>query len=102
MSKLEGRLAKIERDKFGDREANWIIFVPEGKEYREKVLEMFNDYRRRHIDVSFHPANWAPSQPQWVPVSLDDLSDEDLQSCIDGLDALISKHPDMIKAQDEQ
>lgn len=92
MSRLETRMSRLEGDAFGADDPTRFVHVPSGEEESERALQMFHDFAKRGIELWIRPIDWAPSQPLWVPVTLDDLTDDELQTAINQLDRLITQH----------
>ena len=101
MNRLEARIARIEKEAFGTEDQEPVYFVPDDELSGPRAIALRDDHTRRGRDVSLMPSSWAPHQITWVALTLDDLTDDELQACHDNLSRLIANHPEAFRTSDD-
>ena len=94
MNRLDGRITRLEKDRTGSDSDMQIMRTPEGEESSPRSAAMVAAYAKRGIVLSPQAFKSLAARPFYVPITLDDLSDDELEAHLRELEAIIAAHPE--------
>ena len=94
MNRLDGRITRLENAKTGSDHDCHIMRVPDGEEGSPRSAAMVAAYAKRGIVLCPQAFKSLAARPFYVPITMDDMTDDELNGASDEIEANLANQPE--------